>query len=86
MKEYGAAESWTKLFAIDICELGGIVREVLLITPNDELVSCNPDSRKISHLGLYGVADSFEAVDYVEYLTLLETDSEHATASHASFC
>ncbi|KAI4376397.1 hypothetical protein MLD38_014165 [Melastoma candidum] len=95
MREYGAAESWTKLFAIDICELGGIVRvigfrkhgEVLLITPNDELVSYNPESQKISRLGLYGVANSFEVVNYVESLTLLETqNSAHATASHASFC
>ncbi|KAK3437512.1 hypothetical protein EUGRSUZ_C02180 [Eucalyptus grandis] len=79
MKEYGAADSWTKLFTINISEHGGIGRilgfrkkgDALLVTHNDELVSYDLRGQRISRLGLYGVARSFEVIPYMDCLILV---------------
>lgn len=79
MKEYGASDSWAKLFTINIGEHGGIGRvlgfrkkgDVLLVTHNDELVSYDSRSQRISRLGLYGVSRSFEVIPYMDCLVLV---------------
>ncbi|KAF8035157.1 hypothetical protein BT93_C1249 [Corymbia citriodora subsp. variegata] len=79
LKEYGASDSWTKLFTINIGQHGGIGRvlsfrkqgDVLLVTHNDELVSYDLRSQRISRLGLYGVARSFEVIPYMDCLVLI---------------
>lgn len=79
MKEYGTADSWTKLFTINISEHGGIGRilgfrkkgDALLVTHNDELVSYDLRGQRISRLGLYGVARSFEVIPYMDCLVLV---------------
>ncbi|KAI4377561.1 hypothetical protein MLD38_015166 [Melastoma candidum] len=80
MNKYGIGSSWTKLFTIDLVgDLGRWERvlgfrtngEVLMVTENDELVSCDPESGKISRLGLHGIQISLEAVQYMECLSLL---------------
>lgn len=78
MKEYGVAESWTKLFDIDI-DGGGLVRvigftkngEVLLVTKDGKLVSYEPRSQETMDLHIRGLTESFYLNTYVESIVLL---------------
>ncbi|XP_062007697.1 F-box/kelch-repeat protein At3g06240-like [Rosa rugosa] len=47
MKEYGMAESWTKLFSIDI--QGGAIRRVLSFTKNGEVILLNNSNELVSY-------------------------------------
>ncbi|KAG5544975.1 hypothetical protein RHGRI_017435 [Rhododendron griersonianum] len=84
MKEYGVATSWAKLFRIDLC--GGLWRplglrkngEVIFSTRDEDLVSCNYQSKRISYLGIHGTSGdgylnwhAFYTDTYVESLVLL---------------
>jgi F-box interacting protein len=77
MKEYGTAESWTKLFDIGI--EGGLERvigftkngEVLLVTKDGKLVSYEPSSQETMDLHIRGLTKSFYLDTYVESIVLL---------------
>lgn len=81
MKEYGVAESWTKLYTISIPER--LTRtigfrkdgEVLLQLRNKELVSYDPVTGNVKDLGIFGSIRSFYVGTYVESLVLLKGQS-----------
>ncbi|XP_062153478.1 F-box/kelch-repeat protein At3g06240-like [Alnus glutinosa] len=78
MKEYGVAESWTKLFDIEI-DGGGLKRvigftengEVLLVTKDGKLVSYEPSTQETMDLHIRGLTESFFLDTYVESIVLL---------------
>ncbi|KAA8524477.1 hypothetical protein F0562_010900 [Nyssa sinensis] len=78
MKEYGVAESWTKLVTINLPgELGSTVGfkkngEVLLSMRNNLFVSYDPKTQQIKELGIHGNSRSFYVDTYMETLVLLE--------------
>jgi hypothetical protein len=77
MKEYGIAESWTKLF--DICIHKNLVKmlgftkngEVLVVDSDDNLSSYEPSSQRALDLHIGGIQQSFSLDTYVESLVLL---------------
>lgn len=78
MRDYGVAESWTKLYNISIPER--LTRtigfrkdgEVILSLSNNELVSYDLVNSKIKELGIVGNIRSFYVGTYVESLVLLK--------------
>ncbi|KAI8551347.1 hypothetical protein RHMOL_Rhmol06G0179000 [Rhododendron molle] len=83
MKEYGVATSWAKLFRID---RGGLWRplglrkngEVIFSTRDEDLVSCDYQSKQITYLGIHGTSGNaysnwhaFYTDTYAESLVLL---------------
>ncbi|XP_062152249.1 F-box/kelch-repeat protein At3g06240-like [Alnus glutinosa] len=82
MKEYGVAESWTKVF--DICIPGRLDRvigftkngEVLVVDDMGKLFSYEPSSQQALDLNILGgLKDSFYLDTYVESLVLLNEES-----------
>ncbi|XP_062152722.1 F-box/kelch-repeat protein At3g06240-like [Alnus glutinosa] len=78
MKEYGVAESWTKLFDIDIGEglervIGVTKNGEVLLTKAGNLFSYGPSSQQTFDLHIRGATDSFSLDTYVESLLLLNT-------------
>ncbi|XP_059450108.1 F-box/kelch-repeat protein At3g06240-like [Corylus avellana] len=76
MKEYGVAESWTKLFDIDIGErlervIGVTKNGEVLLTKAGKLFSYGPSSQQTLDLHICGQTDSFSLDTYVESLVLL---------------
>ena len=82
MKEYGVAETWTKLYSIDFgVRLGRVIGfkkngEVLIITSNDkDLLLYKPNSQSI----IWDLQKNYESScfyldNYVESLVLFDTD------------
>ncbi|KAK1396234.1 F-box protein CPR30 [Heracleum sosnowskyi] len=80
MREYGVAESWTKLYTISVPGLTRTIcfrkdGEVILSLSNNELVSYDPVTGKIKNLGIFGNMRSFYVGTYVESLVLLKGQS-----------
>ncbi|CAL5391640.1 unnamed protein product [Camellia sinensis] len=78
MKEYGVAESWTKLFSIN---LPGVLNktlgfrqngEVLLSTTNDWLISYDPGTKTMSNTRIKGSSYSFNVDTFMETLILVK--------------
>ncbi|KAL7250453.1 hypothetical protein ACSBR1_012462 [Camellia fascicularis] len=78
MKEYGVAESWTKLFSIN---LPGVLNktlgfrqngEVLLSTTNNWLISYDPGTKTMSNTGIRGSSYSFNVDTFMETLILVK--------------
>uniref|UniRef100_A0A5B6ZAI8 F-box domain-containing protein n=1 Tax=Davidia involucrata TaxID=16924 RepID=A0A5B6ZAI8_DAVIN len=78
MKEYGVAESWTRMVTIDLPgALGSTVEfrkngEVLLSTRDNMLASYDPKTQQIKDLGIHGNSRSFYVDTYIESLFLLK--------------
>ncbi|KAL8145653.1 hypothetical protein AgCh_003700 [Apium graveolens] len=80
MREYGAAESWTKLYTISV---PGLTRTicfrkdggVILSLSNNELVSYDPVTGRTKDLGIRGNIRSFYVGTYVESLIMLKRQS-----------
>ncbi|XP_050210881.1 F-box/kelch-repeat protein At3g06240-like [Mercurialis annua] len=80
MNEYGADDSWTKLFNVFIGGVEGLGKvlglrnnfEVLVVRENGELISYDPWNLSIKCLGIYGESCSFYAAKYMESLVLLK--------------
>ncbi|KAL7215748.1 hypothetical protein ACSBR1_027817 [Camellia fascicularis] len=78
MKDYGVVESWTKQYNVDF--QGGLTLvfgfresgELLMGTRGGDMVSYQPESKRIEKHGLRGVKGSFYASPYVESLVLLD--------------
>ncbi|KAL2251273.1 F-box protein CPR30 [Sesamum indicum] len=77
MKEYGAEESWTKLYRIDL--FNGIEKvvafwkngEALVALQGLELAAYNQETKQTKELGIYGTTRSFYVDNYVESLLLM---------------
>ncbi|CAK9180402.1 unnamed protein product [Ilex paraguariensis] len=78
MKEYGEAESWSRLYNIDMRER---IRNVVGLRKNNEvfltarvkgLVSYDPITKEIKCLGIHGTNRGFYANTHVETLVLLK--------------
>ena len=81
IKEYGVAESWTKLYDIDvgvtIWQVVGFAKigEVLVInTVNGELLSYNPSSQQISYIDISAQLAPFYLDTYMESLAVLNVE------------
>ncbi|CAL5406188.1 unnamed protein product [Camellia sinensis] len=78
MEEYGVAESWTRLFTVDMREgirkVVGFQRnnEVLLSARVRGLISYAPNTQRTVYLGIHGTNRSFYVDNYVESLVLLK--------------
>ncbi|XP_050210890.1 F-box protein CPR1-like [Mercurialis annua] len=78
MKEYGAVESWTKLFNIDLPNPGGLMRVlsfqrhggILIEDGNGEIGSYDPETQRVTPL--YFDGNIFEMHSYIESLVLLK--------------
>ncbi|KAM7476397.1 hypothetical protein LguiB_023640 [Lonicera macranthoides] len=90
MKEYGVSESWTKQFTVDMqngtpfgesgvwLDAGAYGfrddSEILSSTTIGNLVSFDPESKRIKRLGIKGDLSAFYIDTYMESLVLLERD------------
>ncbi|XP_050210753.1 F-box/kelch-repeat protein At3g06240-like [Mercurialis annua] len=77
MKEYGAAESWTKQFTIDLQNHGGIGSvlsfqengRILIKVSRNQIASYDPRTQRVTPIGV--CEDFFEVHSYMESLVLL---------------
>ncbi|XP_050211311.1 F-box/kelch-repeat protein At3g06240-like [Mercurialis annua] len=84
MKEYGAAESWTKQFTIDFKNHGGITSvlslqgngRILMEVPHNLLATYDPQTERVTPLGIYGLP-YLRVYSYVESLVLLKGKSNN---------
>ncbi|KAI8010051.1 hypothetical protein LOK49_LG06G01635 [Camellia lanceoleosa] len=81
MKEYGDAESWTKLFSIN---LSGVLDktlgfrkngEVLLSTNKNWLLSYHPATQKLTNTGIVGNSYSFDVDIFKATLVLVKGEN-----------
>ncbi|XP_050212230.1 F-box protein CPR1-like isoform X1 [Mercurialis annua] len=78
MREYGAAESWTKQFSVDLPNPGALLRVlsfqrhggILIEDSNSEIASYDPRTQKVTPLCFHGYI--FEVHSYMESLVLLK--------------
>ncbi|KAL3502787.1 hypothetical protein ACH5RR_037236 [Cinchona calisaya] len=81
MEEYGVAESWKKLYDVDLrgglWKLIGFMRngEALGVTVRGKLHSFDPIRLKMKNLGLRSAMDGFHVESYMESLVLLGAES-----------
>ncbi|XP_050211315.1 F-box protein CPR1-like [Mercurialis annua] len=86
MKEYGAAESWTKLFNINLPNPGGLMRVlsfqhhggILIEDGNSEIASYDPKTQRVTPLCFHGYI--FEVHSYMESLLLLKNRTAKLTS------
>ena len=73
MKEYGVAESWTKLFDIESLQTvkGFTKNGEILLVKDEKLYSYEPNSQKYLDLHICGEIESIFLETYVESLVLL---------------
>ncbi|KAF3957205.1 hypothetical protein CMV_017754 [Castanea mollissima] len=79
MKEYGVAESWTKIFDIDVGEgLGRVVgftnNGEALVTKDGKLLFYNPSSRRTLNPHIYAQPASLYLDTYMDSLVLLNVE------------
>jgi F-box interacting protein len=94
MKEYGVAESWTKLFDIDVgVTLGRVLGfrkngEVVVVSKAGKLLSYEPSCQKTLDPDIRGGMDSFYLDNHIESLVLLNVEDgvmgRQASSSSAS--
>lgn len=81
MEEYGLADSWTKLYTVDLRgglrNLIGFLRNGVVIgtTVRGKLLSYDPITSRIENLRLRGAIGGFHVDSYMESLVLLEAES-----------
>ncbi|PSS05964.1 F-box protein [Actinidia chinensis var. chinensis] len=89
MKEYGAAESWTRLFTIDMRfgirkVVGFQNNQVLLSARIKGLILYDPKSQQVEYLGIHGTNRSFYVDTYVESLVLLKGENSDLLLANSS--
>nr|XP_023896693.1 F-box/kelch-repeat protein At3g06240-like isoform X1 [Quercus suber] len=80
MKEYGLAESWTKLYNIrigpDLENVVGFAKNEVIVNKYGTLLSYNPRKRERSDPGIEALSTSFYMDTYMESLVLLNVEDD----------
>lgn len=80
MKEYGLAESWTKLYNIrigpDLENVIGFAKNEVIVNKYGTLLSYNPRKQESSDPGIEALSTSFYMDTYMESLVLLNVEDD----------